>query len=46
MKSLTIKSRTKSEVVLINGTKLKISEDKHKKFSRDYGQLLRGEINV
>lgn len=43
---LLIKSRTKSEVVLINGTKLKISEDKQKKFSRDYGQLLRGEINV
>lgn len=43
---LLIKSRTKSEVVLINGTKLKSSEDKQKKFSRDYGQLLRGEINV
>lgn len=43
---LLIKSRTKSEVILINGTKLSISEDRQKKFSRDYGKLLRGEINV
>ena len=40
-----IRSRTKSEVILTDGTKLPISEDRQKKFSRDYGKLLRGEIN-
>lgn len=42
---LLIKSRTKAEVTLINGTKLPISEDRQKEFNRDYGKLLRGEIN-
>lgn len=41
-----IKSRTKSEVTLINGTNLPISEDRQKQFSIDYGKMLRGEINV
>ncbi len=41
-----IRSRTKSEVILINGTILPISEDRQKKFSIDYGKMLRGEINV
>lgn len=41
-----IRSRTKSEVILINGTILSISEDRQKKFGIDYGKMLRGEINV
>ncbi len=41
-----IRSRTKSEVVLIDGTILPISEERQKKFNKDYGKLLRGEINV
>ena len=42
---LLIKSRTKAEVTLVNGMKLPISEDRQKEFNRDYGKLLRGEIN-
>lgn len=41
-----IRSRTKKEVVLINGEKLSISEDRQKNFSLEYGKLLRGEIDV
>ena len=41
-----IRSRTKSEIILINGTILSISEDRQKKFGIDYGKMLRGEINV
>lgn len=41
-----IRSKTKSEVTLINGVGLPISEDKQKKFSIDYGKMLKGEINV
>lgn len=40
-----IKSRSKSEVTLVNGRKLSISEDRQKKFSWDYGKLLGGEID-
>lgn len=41
-----IKSRTKSQVTLVNGTKLTISEDRQKNFSREYAKLLEREINV
>lgn len=41
-----IRSRTKKEVVLINGDRLSISEDRQKNFSLEYGKLLRGEIDV
>lgn len=43
---LLIKSRSKSEITLINGIHLPISEDRQKEFSRGYSRLLRGEINV
>lgn len=41
-----IKSRSKTEVTLVNGRKLSISEDRQKKFSWDYGKLLGGEIDA
>lgn len=41
-----IKSRTKSQVTLVNGMKLTISEDRQKNFSREYARLLEREINV
>ena len=41
-----IKSRSKSEVTVLDGTVLPISEDRKKEFGRQYGQLLGGEINV
>ena len=41
-----IRSKTKSEVTLINGVGLPISEERQKKFSIDYGKMLKGEINV
>ncbi len=41
-----IRSRTKATVILTDGTDLPISEDRQKNFSRDYGKLLRGEVNV
>ncbi|MDE7334361.1 MAG: LytTR family DNA-binding domain-containing protein [Lachnospiraceae bacterium] len=41
-----IKSRTKSQVTLVNGMKLTISEDRQKIFSREYARLLEREINV
>jgi len=41
-----IKSRSKTEVTLVNGRKLPISEDRQKKFSWDYGKLLGGEIDA
>ena len=43
---LLIKSRTKSNITLINGINLPISEDRQKEFGKEYGRLLRGEINV
>lgn len=43
---LWVKSRTKSEVTLINGTRLMISEDRQKTFVREYSDLLGGEIDV
>lgn len=36
-----IKSRSKTEITLTNGTKLPISEDRQKKFGEYYGRLLR-----
>lgn len=41
-----IRSRSKSEVTLINGKKLPISEDRRKEFMKEYGKLLGGEISV
>lgn len=39
-------SRCKSTVKLINGQSLPISEDRQKEFTKQYGTLLRGEIDV
>ena len=41
-----IKSRSKTEVTLIDGTKLPISEDRRKSFGEQYGRLLGGEIDA
>lgn len=41
-----IRSRSKTEVTLINGKKLPISEDRRKEFMMEYGKLLGGEISV
>ncbi len=41
-----IKSRSKTEVTLVNGIKLPISEDRQKKFSYQYSMLLGGEVDV
>lgn len=41
-----IKAKSKTEVTLITDIKLPISEDRKKEFSRDYGRLLGGEIDV
>lgn len=41
-----IRSRSKSEVTLTDGTKLPISAERQKEFSRNYSKLLGGEINV
>lgn len=41
-----IKSRSKTEVTMINGMTLSISEDRQKNFSREYSKLLGGEIDV
>lgn len=41
-----IKSRSKKEVTLIDGTKLPVSEDRQKNFSMQYSRLLGGEIDV
>lgn len=43
---LLIKSRSKSGITLMNGVNLPISEERQKEFSREYGRLLRGEVNV
>ena len=43
---LLIKSRSKSNVTLINGEVLPISEARQKEFSKEYGRLLRGDIYV
>lgn len=41
-----IKSRSKKEVTLIDGTKLPVSEDRQKIFGMQYSRLLGGEIDV
>lgn len=41
-----IKARTKSEVILTNGERLPISEERQKDFSRKYSKLLGDEIDV
>ena len=41
-----IRSRSKSEVRLVNHTVLPIAEDRRKDFGREYGRLLGGEIDV
>lgn len=41
-----IKCRSRSDVTLVNGTLLPISEDRKKEFGRQYSNLLGGEINV
>ncbi len=41
-----IKARSKSEVTLINGKKLPISEERQKKFGDEYSRLLGVEIDV
>lgn len=41
-----IKSKSKTEVTLLNGTRLPISEDRQKDFSKQYSELLGGEIDV
>lgn len=41
-----IRSRSKKDIVLVNGERLSISEDRQKNFSLEYGKLLRGEIDV
>lgn len=41
-----IKSRSKKEVTLIDGTKLPVSEDRQKNFGTQYSRLLGGEIDV
>lgn len=41
-----IKSRSKTEITLIDGTKLPISEERQKNFGKQYGRLLGGEIDV
>lgn len=43
---LLIKARSKSNVALVNGVILPISEERQKQFSREYGRLLRSELNV
>ena len=43
---ILIKSRSKADITLVNGLELPISEERQKEFSREYGKLLRGEINV
>lgn len=41
-----IKSRTKTEVTLVNETRLPVSEDRQKEFNKQYSRLLGGEIDV
>lgn len=41
-----IKMRTRTEVALLNGERLPISDDRQKGFGKAYGKLLRSEINV
>lgn len=41
-----IRSRSKTVVTLINGTKLPISEDRQKNFGKQYSRLLGGDIGV
>lgn len=41
-----IRYRSKTEVVLVDGKKLPISEDRRKEFIMEYGKLLGGEISV
>lgn len=39
-----IKSRSKTEVTMVNGKSLPISEERQKIFNREYGKLLGGEL--
>lgn len=41
-----IKMRTRTEVALLNGERLPISDDRQKGFGKAYGKLLRSEIDV
>ena len=41
-----IKSRSRTEITLIDETKLPISEDRKKNFGKQYGNLLGDEVNV
>lgn len=41
-----IKSRSKTEITLFNGTNLPISEDRQKSFGRQYSLLLGGEMDA
>lgn len=41
-----IKSRSKTDVTLINGMRLPISDERQKDFCKQYSRLLRGEVNV
>lgn len=41
-----IKSRSKTDVTLINGKKLSVSEDRQKNFGEQYSRLLGGDIDV
>lgn len=41
-----IRSRTKTEVCMVNGIVLQISEDRQKQFSKEYGKMLREEMNA
>lgn len=41
-----IRSRSRKEVTLIDGTTLPISEERRKDFGKEYGRLLGGEIDV
>lgn len=41
-----ISSRTRGEIVLTDGTRLSISEDRQKNFSRNYSKLLGSEIDA
>lgn len=40
-----VKIKTKTEVTMINGVKLPISEDRKRVFNAEYGKLLRGELD-
>jgi len=41
-----IRSRTRTEITMVNGQRIPISEDRQKYFSTEYGRLLGGEIRL